>query len=131
MRMVRGRGMLRPEPRETGPNVAMEVRRADGTVEFDAGTDGYAILLERLRAMVRSLGKLTRAETMSRHAVGLLVTAPPVGRAGIEMTPTVLSCTDPEIAGALWYGGLLSLKKHDPAAFAVLMRRLKDAGLTA
>ncbi len=107
----------------------MTVRRVDGTMEFDAETDAYSILCEQARAALKSLGKLAGKRMQSRDVFGLLVTIKDKGALGVELTPTVVVPVDPELAGALAFGGLMALREHDPKAFAVAIRRLTDAGI--
>lgn len=116
---------------EQGPNVPMEVTRSNGKIEFDKSTDGYAILCERTRASLAGLGHMEKG-LQTRIAAGMLITAPiPSSNGQIDMTPTVLVPLHAEIGGAVFFGGLMAMRQQNPQVFAVLMRRLRDSGLTA
>ena len=110
------------------PDATLTVKRADGTIEYDGDTDAYALHVEHVRARVRSLAQLPEARYHSRHVASLFVTAPRLTLGDIELTPTVLTPSDPEISGALVFGGLMAMRAHDPAGFAVVMRRLRESG---
>lgn len=117
-----GRGVTVPEAR-------LQVQRVDGTLEYDAGTDAYALLVERARAALASLAKLDQGRMHSRHVCGLLVAAPAVRAGALETTSTVVAPTDAELGGAMLFLGLVALRKHSPGVFAHAMTRLRDAGL--
>ena len=109
-------------------SIALKVTRADGSLEFDAGTDPYPRLIAQARGALISLGKIAPNRVHSRHVVGLLVDTPPAN-GKLDLTCTVVAPSDPELGGAILFGGLVMLKKHHPAVFAAAMRRLRDAGL--
>lgn len=116
----------------TGSPAVMEVKRGDGSSEFDAGTDGTTILWVRAKNAIRSLQKLKAGLATNRFVAGFICKGDVNTKsAGVQfdMDMDVTAPGDPEIAGALWFGALMSFRKRHPVAFEKMMARLKEAGL--
>jgi hypothetical protein len=111
------------------PDVTMRVHRNDGTSEFDVGTDAYSILIEEVRVGMASLGKLDDGRLHARDVLAGLSTIKDKKARGLELTTTVTVPLDPELAGAMLFHLVVSVRQKNPAAYAVLIRRLGDAGL--
>lgn len=114
------------------PDAKLSVRRVDGTIEHDLETtraDQYALLTEQVRGLIGRLASLDKGQLHSRHVLALFTTAPAAGQGEIEMTPTVLTPTDPELCGAMAFGSILAMRKHAPAGYEVMIRRMRDAGM--
>lgn len=109
------------------PNARMVVERRDGTVETDPDTDAYSLLIHRTVGSIKSIANLDKARVHTKHVLALIVSAPKAG--SFDTTTTLAVPIDPELGGALAFAALMSLRKHNPGAFEVALRRLRDAGV--
>lgn len=110
------------------PDARMRVRRVDGTIEFDAGTDAFAVLVQEIRDRVMSIAKLA-PEKMGRRRVVATVATLEEKPGGVEVTPTITTPGNGLLAGEALFGTLMAVRAQNPAAFARLIQRLRDEGL--
>lgn len=112
-----------------GPDATMEVRRADGGIEFDAATDGYQVLIQRFHDTLHGLHKSATIKRMNEKPIVAVLVTGKHRFGSIDLNKNVLTPKDPQVAGLMMYGALTTFRNQDPAGFQWMLDKMRDTGL--